>query len=438
MKRIKNRAFFAIVIAFAIIAGICLFIFRLWGNGRDWAMMGANQSVYSNGTLNVGTLTDRNGVVLASASGGIYRYADDETVRKSCLHAVGDYSGFIGTGALSVFDWRLAGYDFVNGTNSLDGNGATVELTIDSDLNAVAYNALAGRKGAVMMMNYETGEILCMVSTPAFDPNYETDLSGSQYEGAYLNRCISSSYVPGSVFKIVTLAAAIENIPDLYERSFHCDGSVIVGGEKITCTGNHGDQTIEQAFANSCNCAFSEITQLLGPDVLAEYADKLGMTGSFDINGIETAAGKFEKAENGSGSLSWSGIGQSTDLVTPVAMMRLAAGVANGGTVMEPKLLTKGGAEKTRLISEETAIKISDMMNYNVAYAYGESSFPNVKMHAKTGTAEVGDGTSHAWFVGFIDSGAEPLAFAVIVENAGGGLVNAGPIANKLIQAAIE
>lgn len=437
MKKIKNRAYFAIIIAIAITAGLGVYIIQLWSKGGDWAMMRANQSVFSQGVLNTGTVTDRNGVVLAQAGDGVYMYAADEIVRRACLHAVGDYGGNIGTGVLSVFEDKLAGYTFVDGVNSPTGGGKTLELTIDSDLQVAALNALAGRRGAVMVMNYETGEVLCMVSTPTFDPNYGVDISSQANEGAYLNRCISAAYVPGSVFKLVTLTAAIENIDDLYNRSFYCGGSVAVGGDTIVCTGTHGTQTIEQAFANSCNCAFSELSQELGGELLAEYAKKMGLTDSLNISGISTSAGNFDNAAAGSSDLSWSGIGQYTDLVTPAAMMRIAAAVAGGGTLSEQKLLAKDSTRKTQLMSEDTAEKMRAFMNYNVAYSYGEWLFPGVKMFAKTGTAEVGDGSSHAWFVGFTGSDTKPLAFAVVIENAGGGLANAAPVANQVIQAAI-
>ena len=438
MKKIKNRSNFAIIIAVTIVLGLCFYVVKLWGNGSDWAMLRANQSVYANGVLDTGTLTDRNEILLASAQGGVFRYADNETVRKSCLHVVGDYEGFIGTGAVSALSWKLAGYSFWNGTNKLGEQGNEIALSIDSGLNTVAYNALAGRKGAVLMMNYKTGEVLCMVSTPTFDPNYDTDLSGSQYEGAYLNRCISSAYVPGSVFKIITLTAAIETIPNLADMRFNCTGSVNVGGEVVTCTGVHGEQTIEQAFANSCNCAFSEVAQLLGADKLEEYARMYGLLDSLDVSGIETLPGSFEKSVTGSADLSWSGIGQYKDMVTPISMLRVVSAIANDGTVAEPRIFLKGTSAKNRILSEETAQTVSDMMNYNVVYHYGEGLFPNVTMHAKTGTAEVGDGTSHAWFAGFIDDASHPYAFVVMIEKGGGGLANAAPVANQVIQAAIN
>ena len=141
-----------------------------------------------------------------------------------------------------------------------------------------------------MLMDYTTGEILCMVSSPGDDPE---NPSASPAEGTYLNKCLSSSFTPGSVFKLVTLAAAIDNIPDLFERSLLCEGSMIVDGAKLTCTGTHGYQTIEQALANSCNCAFGQLALELGGDTMAEYAEKLGMTAELSLDGMDVLPGSF-------------------------------------------------------------------------------------------------------------------------------------------------
>ncbi|MEG1404442.1 MAG: penicillin-binding transpeptidase domain-containing protein, partial [Oscillospiraceae bacterium] len=258
------------------------------------------------------------------------------------------------------------------------------------------------------------------------------------YEGVYVNRCLGATVTPGSVFKLVTLAAAIENIPDLYERSFYCGGSVNVGGTVINCTGTHGQQTIEQALAHSCNCAFSELSQELGAEKLEKYAKKFGLCESLSVSDIDTAAGSFEKADTGTGNLSWSGIGQHNDLVSPIAMLRFVSAIANGGVVREPVLLKNEFSSTTRIMPFETSEKIGEMMSYNISYAYGAEKFPNLKICAKTGTAEVGDGSSHAWMVGYLDDISNPLAFTVFIEKGGGGLANAGPIVNAVLQAAVK
>ena len=437
MKKIRNRSVFSLLIAAVLVAGLTFLTVKLAKNGRDWAMFRADQSVFNEGVLSTGTVTDRGGIVLATAADGKATYAADATVRKACLHAVGDWQGNIGTGALSVFNFKLAGYDMLNGVASLNSAGGTAELSVDSKLNVAALSALGNRRGAVLLENYKTGEILCMVSTPTYDPANPPDLSQPAYEGAYLNRCLSSTFTPGSVFKLVTLAAAIENRPDLESEAFECAGSVKVGADTVNCTGVHGNQTIEQALSHSCNCAFSQLSQELGADVIASYADKLGLTKKLSVSGIATAAGSVEKGQDGTVNLSWMGIGQYNDQVTPIAMLRLVSAIANGGEAEEPVLLKGAHTSATKLMEQDTADRIKDMMAYNVTAAYGASRFPGLSLCAKTGTAERGDGTSNAWFVGFLNDSDHPYAVTVCIEKGGGGLANAGPVANAVLQAAV-
>jgi len=437
MKKMRNRSYFALIIAATLIFGLCIFAIRYCTDGKKWAMLTANQSVYNQGVLDKGVLMDRNGVVLAAAGNNGYSYASDETIRKACFHVVGDYGGNIGSGALSVFSYKLAGYNTINGVASLSGKGGTVKLSVDSKLNTIAYKALRGRKGAVLVSNYKTGEILCMVSTPSYDPNTSPNLSSSAYDGVYINRCLGATYSPGSVFKLITLDAAIENIPDLKEQTFTCTGSTVVGGDTVVCTGKHGKQTVEQALAHSCNVAFSDISQQLGADNIYNYAEKLGFLKSLNVSGIGTAAGNLDKGPAGSSYLSWMGIGQYDDLISPIAMLRYVSAIANDGVAKEPILLKDGGTSDTRLLKSDTAEQIKEMMAYDVSYDYGTGTFPNLKMCAKTGTAEVGDGTTNAWFVGFLDDTDNPLAFTVIIEKGGGGLASAGPVANAVLQAAV-
>ena len=425
MKKVKRRATAALLIAALLVVGLAVYLVRLADDGGAWA------SYFSGGTPG-GTILDRNGVVLYSSDEDGYSFAEDWSTRVSCYHLLGDPNGNVRTGALRQFRDRLAGYSFVEGATS----GKTISLSVDSTLNVRAYSALAGRNGAVMLMDYTTGEVLCMVSSPGDDPE---NPSSEPADGTYLNKCLSSSFTPGSVFKLVTLAAAIDNIPDLFERSLWCEGEMIVDGALLTCTGSHGSQTIEQALANSCNCAFGTLALELGPELMAEYAEKLGMTASLQLDGMDVLPGSFTKGEAGSVGLAWSGVGQYEDLVCPYAMLRYVSAIANGGSVYEPTLLGHGSLDReTELLSAETAQRIAEMMNYNVQNAYGSWVFPGLDVSAKTGTAEVGDGTSHAWMTGFLNDPAHPYAFVVILEHAGGGLANAGPVANAVLQAAVS
>lgn len=435
MKKIKARAYSTLLVALCLLAGVLVYICRYAVHGRDWVAFPANQAVYQDGRLTAGVLTDRGGLVLADVADGARRYAADAATRVACLHLLGDRAGNIGTGALLQFADRLTGYSAVTG---LPAGGATLRLSVDAPLCVTAQEALAGRRGAVLLMDYTNGEILCMTSSPSYDPDLGFDPGDGRYEGVFINRCISAAYTPGSVFKLVTMAAAIETLPDLYERSFSCTGSTLADGNQINCTGVHGQQTIEQALANSCNCAFAALSLELGGETLARYAADLGFTEALDLDGIPTAAGSFDAADAGSAALAWSGIGQSTDLVCPYALLRYVAAIGNGGVLAQPTLFAGGGGKETRLLSPDTAQALKSMMNYNVVYGYGEGSFPGLTLCAKSGTAEVGDGSSHAWFTGFLDDPEHPYAFVVVIENGGGGLRSAGPVANAVLQAAVN
>ena len=434
MKKLTRRAFSALIVAAAVLLGLTVYVVRFARHSGEWVSYSANQSIFKNGMLIAGTVTDRTGLELAGTDDGKRIFAGDALVRTACLHAVGDAEGNIGTGALRQFSGRLSGYNPVTGVST---GGGEVQLTIDAPLCATAYQALAGRRGAVLLADYTTGEILCMTSSPSYDPAVGFDSANPYYDSVYINRALGAAYVPGSVFKLVTTAAALENIGDLYERTFFCSGSVTVDGSVLNCSGVHGQQTVEQALANSCNCAFAELGLELGGDTLKKYADKLGFTEQLSVSGIATAAGSFDAAPDGSPALAWSGIGQSTDLVSPIALLRYVCAVANGGTAHEPTVLLGESGGKTRLLSADTADALKSMMHYNVAAVYGTWNFPNLDLCAKSGTAEQGDGTSHAWFTGFLDDEEHPYAFVVVIEGAGGGLANAGPVANTVLQAAV-
>lgn len=447
MKRVSNRSRALLLLSLLVFIGLSFYIFKFVTNGKAWVSFPSNQTVYANGVLKVGTILDRNGVLLSDVKDGNRIYSDSVAVRKSTLHAVGDLNGNIGTSALSAFASRLMGYNLITGAYSRTGEGKNLYLTIDAQLNAAAYKALAGKKGTVAIMNYVTGEILCMVSTPTFDPSDVPDLenSGEKYEGVFINRFLSSAYTPGSTFKLVTLAAAIENIPDLYDRVFTCTGSLKIGGDTVNDTGKHGKLSIEDALAVSCNTTFAELALELGADTLGYYADKFGLTKSIRIDGISTAAGNFKSADAGTANLAWSGIGQYDDTVCPCNMLRFIGAIANDGVAVDMSLIHERGLAgllppgSQRLLSKATAEKIATMMNYDVYKTYGESNYPGLELYAKSGTAEVGGSLPpHSWFVGYITNEDYPLAFVVVVENGGSGSHTAGPIANTVLQAAVK
>lgn len=451
MRKIEKRAVLCLIIALALIAGLGLFCFRFVKNASDWAAYPYNRHMYSNsGQLLSGTILDRDGDVLTEVKDGERVYYPDATVRRATVHAVGDGSGYIGTGALTAFADRLSGYNLITGGYSPLGSGRNLTLTLDAYLNVTAYNAMDGRQGTVGVYNYKTGDILCMVSTPSFDPENPPDASSAE-DGIYLNRFLSSAQVPGSIFKTVTLTAALENLPDLKDRTFTCTGETTVGGTVITCPKPHGKMDIESAFANSCNGVFGALAAELGGDTMTKYVEQAGLTRRMSVDGIMTAAGHYDVSEADKGQTGWSGVGQYTDTVNPCNMMAYMGAIANGGTAAVPRLIlditTPSGIptswqrteETDTLVQGGTAAQVKEMMKNNVVQTYGTDRFRGLDIGAKSGTAEVGgDKRPNAWFAGFLDDPEHPYAFIVLVENGGGGASVAGEIAATVLQACVD
>ena len=428
MKRITTRAVSLLLLSAMIILGLTVFVLRYVDEGRSWALYFSRLNSGSTGQV-----LDRTGLVLASFDASENRFHEDQLPRSANYHVTGDYWGRTGTGVLSAFWGELQGYSLISGTTQ--ARHSTLELTVDAMLNNKAYSAMGGRRGAVLVANYRTGELLCMVSTPVIDP---LNPSSDPGDGAYINRCLSASFIPGSVFKLITAAAAYEQLPDIETRKYFCEGETTFAGVPVICVGAHYTQSFEEALANSCNVAFSQMAVRLGQDTMIQYVRQYGFLDGHSLNGIPTAAGSFPLEFVGDPELGWAGIGQSTDMICPYSLLRYVMAIANDGVLCEPTMIRAEKSVKSRLVETETAHKLREMMSYNVAKSYGgEAAFGDLPICAKTGTAEIGDGTSHAWFTGFLADEEHPYAFVVMVEQGGGGLTVASPIASTVLQYAV-
>ncbi|MFV0395635.1 MAG: penicillin-binding transpeptidase domain-containing protein [Coprobacillaceae bacterium] len=431
MNRVAKRAkYLSILIAFFIFCGAIFFNdYRM--NASTWVVHPSNKNIYNNGELTVaGTVYSSDGVKLLQSDSTGLHYADDALIRKATLHVIGDKGNNITTGVLSSQKDKLIGYDILNGVYGANNSNNNINLTINAELSAVAYDALGNHNGAVGIYNYETGEILCMVSKVSYDPHNTPDLSQDIYDGVYINRVMNGLYVPGSIMKLVTAQAAIETISDIHSQTFYCNHGTEVNGEWINCTGTHGTQTFEEALANSCNAAFAEISLQLGESTLQEYASKAGITSSYTINGVKTSAGKFDVTNAAQVNLAWAGIGQYTTMVNPMQYMMYVGAIANGGTSVNPYYIDSSNFisstidsmmdNGTQVVDSSTAEQLTSLMRNNTVSNYGDYNFPDLELCAKTGTAEVEDGAPHSWFVGFSDNPSTPIAFAIIVENGDG------------------
>lgn len=454
MKTTGWRSLILYGLGLGFLAGLVFFLVCFFTQGGSWAMRAANAHLDGvNQLAHAGTITDRNGVVLAKSEDGKRLYPTDETTRRALLHVVGDTRGYISTGIQASYRAQLTGYNPVTGVASPSQSGGDLELTVSSTLSKLALQQLGNRKGAVAIYNYKTGEVLCLVSSPGFDPanppaDLDTDQTG-KYDGVYLNKALSSTYPPGSIFKLVTTAAALENLPGLAERTFRCTGKTVINGKEITCDSVHGTIDYRDGLARSCNIVFAELALELGRDKLTQTAQQMGFGQIFHIDRNPTAKSIFEVSGATDDELAWSAIGQYTDVTNPTHMMILMGAIANDGVPVNPYLVRRvttsfgipshvgGTSNGSRLLAAETASQLKELMRYNVTSDYGDNLFPGLAVCAKTGTAEVGGGKKPTgWMVGFSSNEATPLAFAVAVEEGGYGRTSAGAIASALLKAA--
>ena len=456
MKKIMQRSYSVLIVALAFFVGVGFMTFKIVSNSRKWVQDTQNMHIPVSGNLSeAGNIYDRNGTPIAyTDDSGKRRYHDSLSVRESLLHVLGDSSMGISTSIQSMYRADLSGYSFILGLGlpeSLSGSH-DVKLTVDADACGAAYEAMGGCKGACIVYNYKTGEVLCSVSTPTYDPSDPpklTEDNAEEYEGVYLDNVLSSTYTPGSTFKIITAASAIENIKDIDKRTFTCTGSYEVLGKTITCEHAHGELSFEQAFADSCNCAFAQIAIELGDKKLKATAEEFGFNHrGYTMSGIPLAVSTYDAVGAGDNYLAWSGIGQYTDLANPAHMAMICAAIANGGTAVSPYIVEDDGtllntlgirtnkAGDVKMISPDVASRLKTLMN--AAFEGYGVYIAGLRCCTKTGTAELGtdgDGNrrTNAWFVGFSQEEEYPYAFAVIRVDGGYGIES-----NYVINAALS
>ena len=351
--------------------------------------------------------------------------------------------------------------------------GGSVALTLDPRAQKAAFDGLAGRRGAVVAIDPTTGALLALATSPSYDPNLLASHSPAEVRRNYkrldrkpsrpmLDRALRQTYPPGSTFKIVTSAAALES------GRFNPD-SPVYGGASLDlpqtdadlpnfdgrpCFG--GNPTLTEALMFSCNAAFGKIGLELGDDALRAQAEKFGFNQAFEVP-MRSVASYFPEDPNPP-QTAQSAIGQFDVRATPLQMAMVAAAVANRGVLMAPYLVQEVQApdlsvidsarprEVGTAVSPQTAAELAEMMTAVVDSGTGTNAqIPGVKVAGKTGTAQQGGGRKpHAWFVSFAPSDTEAeVAVAVVIEEGGGaaeisGNQLAAPIARAVMEAVLQ
>ena len=452
MKRILKRSTLILVFTLLFIGGASFFCVELVFNADDWANQPYNAHISGNGGLEqAGAVYDRNGTVLAKTQGTDRVYNENYSVRVGLLHTVGDNSLNISTAVQSKYRSQLTGYSLIWGLNMPQSlrTSHDITLTVDANASAATYDALSayGKQGACVVYNYKTGEVISSVSTYSYDPEAPPEINEDnehEYEGVYLDHVLSSSYTPGSIFKLVTAAAAIENIPDLFERTWYCEGHEDIGGQEVRCVDGeaHGTLDFYGALEHSCNIVFAELAVELGPEKMTAAAEKMGINLSYEIDDVSTAKGHYDVSKATTNELAWSGVGQYNDEVNPMQMAILCGAIANGGNSVNPTYIKSGTGDLLKMIGLNDT-KSRELLKSSTASTLSRSmpsyTFGSLSVSAKTGTAEVGDEKSpNAWMVGFSTDEDCPLAFACVVEDAGFGSQYARPVAETAMQSAAQ
>lgn len=339
--------------------------------------------------------------------------------------------------------------------NAQKKNGDDLVTSLDVGLQQRAYDALAGRRGAAVVLDANTAKVKACVSLPDFNPNtvsedWETlnlDDSGSPF----INRAIQGLYEPGSTFKVVTALAYLEQYGSDAGFSFNCTGEYTQGGYTIHCSNGavHGEESLQDAFANSCNCAFSYIaTELLDPKALAKAAGEFKFNTDFSF-GLPSATSRFSLDKTTTDGLSMqTAIGQGDTLVTPMHMAMIAQAVYNNGEMTEPSFIQQIQSHDGNIVSTEEPKSLGTVMDPSIAaqlksymqavVQYGTASslaeLP-YNVAGKTGTAEYdnSEGYVHSWFIGFTQTGNSDIVVAVVLEQAVPGQDSAASVAADII-----
>lgn len=381
---------------------------------------------------------------------------------------------------LNGTDQRLALTGFLDKVLGKQPRGASVQTTVEPDVQAAAYQGLREHsgsvgRGAAVALDPRSGAILGMATLPSYDPN---DVATHNFNRAskvltaltkdkqqpLLNRTIAETYPPGSTFKTVDSAAALQSGQYTPQSDLHAPDRLPLPGTQVSI-GNAGGEscggtaTLAFSYEMSCNTSFAWLALQLGASPLREQAGAFGFGQRFQVP-MTSAASVYPDKVNDA-QLALSGIGQGDVRATPLQMAMVAAGVANGGVVMKPYLVDKVRASGDnvvqeahpsslgRAVSSANADRIRDMMLRVVYGARGTArsipQIPGVKIAGKTGTAEWREGASpHAWFIGFAPASAPKVAVAVIVEAGGSagseafGSTVAAPIASAMMRAALD
>jgi peptidoglycan glycosyltransferase len=422
------------------------------------------------------------------ATDGRYRYLRVYPDAAAYAPVTGFYSlRFSSTGleraedtVLNGSDERLFGKRLADFFTGRDPRGGNVDTTLVPRVQRAAWQAIQQGcggpcKGSVVALEPSTGKILAMVSSPSYDPNllatHDTEQQGQAWQqlrddpsSPLTNRAISERYPPGSTFKVITTAAALQAGISENEQFTAApriplpNSTATLENYGGTPCGNAPTAPLREAFERSCNTAFVELGIRLGGDALRNTADAFGFDSApapIPLQVAESTVGSMSDAA----AVGMSSMGQKDVAVTPLQNAMVAAAIANDGVLMQPYLVDRlegpdlaeisntAPAELRRAVSPQVAAKLSDLMVAAEKFTQQDGAIPGVQIASKTGTAEHGtdprNTPPHAWYIAFAPAESPRVAVAVLVENGGDRLAATGgalaaPIGRATMAAALQ
>ncbi len=401
-----------------------------------------------------GELLDADGEVLLGVDRGREGWERTYPAGRYVAHLTGynDRSGLqrgLHDALLGVGRFEKPWAEFVEGP--LRGNDVT--LTVDLDAQQLATRLLRGRRGAVVALGAQSGAVLALVSAPSYDParildsEWDYRLFQEDPELPELNRALQGLYPPGSVLKIMTAAIALDLDRVEPDTTFDCDGSYEIGGAEITCPRAHGAVTLARALAVSCNTTFARLGEYVGGDEFMDYVQRFELLEPAHV-ALPASSGKIGdlSGDDYEVLLAETAFGQGETLVTPFAIARMTLALANGGTVLEPYLVSRVTSPGGRVlvsgrrrvvgqaVSAATAAEVAGMMAGVVEEGTGRvAALRGIEVAGKTGSAENPHGEAHSWFTAFAPVDRPQFVVTCVVENAGAGSEAAAPIVREML-----
>ncbi len=397
---------------------------------------------YTDNTVKRGEIRDSLGNVLAESSKSGDGYIRDYPKAGLYAHTVG-YVKMGKAGLESVNNFTLQSIDnevwqrINNIINDEEIKANSIVLTLDNELQKIAYDGIGKRKAAVVAIEPSTGKVLAMVSSPGFDPNKVeslwTELREDTENNPLVNRATSGLYPPGSIFKLLTATAAMEAGMEDYE--YNCKGEATFGDKVIHCFKNkaHGNVDLTQALTVSCNTYFASLLEEMGTESLEKVCENALFNTTYNTTVPHSKSSFTANSKTDIALLSQTAIGQGKTLVTPLHMAIVCSAIANGGIAMEPYLVdsvitpSENTAVKnmpkslTRIFTSEQAHELTKMMQSVVDNGTASPiALKGIKICAKTGTAENEGEKDHGWLVAFAPADNPEIAISIVLENSDG------------------